>query len=216
MAKLAVKRLLRFRGYIFAALIFGVALCSFTYELNQKEEAEVYAAYINAHLLRNPLTNVPFSRLVIDDLTSGLPFRDSLKEEIAKLGQKMDAQTGRDFLARNARYFGGFSLRLFRNGIMGRRILNTRIKFQIAHTLISEATMEQIFSNGGWDEFNKRYPNCRGSIDLSNVGFNRNRTQALFYIGSQWDWLAGEGRLILLEKKNGRWTEVDNIVIWVS
>ncbi len=194
-------------------LILAIAVCFFSYRLDFTEEAEVYATYINAQLLRNPLTKIPYSRLVIKDHTSG-DFRDLLKQEIAKLGPKLDSYTAKDFIARNARYFGGFSLTSLRKGLWGHRVLNPRIKFQIPHVLISEPEMEQIFSHGGWNEFNKLYPNSRGEIDLSNVGFNRSRNQALFYIGNQWDWLAGEGRLILLEKKNGRcevypivWTE---------
>ncbi len=96
-------------------LILAIAVCFFSYRLDFTEEAEVYATYINAQLLRNPLTKIPYSRLVIKDHTSG-DFRDLLKQEIAKLGPKLDSYTAKDFIARNARYFGGFSLTSPRKG----------------------------------------------------------------------------------------------------
>ncbi len=216
LTRVALTRL-RAKQCALVLLTLGVALSSFCFEIDLQEAAAVYAAYVNAHLIKDPFTGHYYSSLIISGQTTGLDYAGATKQEIDKLGAIVDPQTRTDFLARNARYFGGFSLKSLRNGIWGWRVLNPRIKFAIGHTLISDAFMEQIFGNGGgWVEFNRRYPNCRGIISLSNVGFNRNKTQALLYIGYQWDWLAGEGRIVLFRKEKTGWVEEANSVIWVS
>lgn len=196
-------------------LILALSLycCSAT---DGREEAAVYAVYINAHLISNPITHKPYSMIVIKDHSSGLENRDILEQEIKRLLPKPDPQTLKNFFARNARYFGGLSLESFRNGFFGRRRLNADIRFEIRHVLITDGTVGQIFGDGGWEEFNRRFPNCQGIVNLSRAGFNKNNTEALLYVGNQWDWLAGEGRIVLFQKKGGEWTEVATGTCWVS
>ena len=61
----------------------------------------------------------------------------------------------------------------FRNNLSGRRLLNADLGFHIKHVLLSDDGRDRIFSLGGWKEFYRRYPDCRGTVDLSRVGFNK-------------------------------------------
>lgn len=82
---------------------------------------------------------------------------------------------------------------------------------------ISEKQTKQIFRNGeGWNNFYKKYPQSSGLISFSNIGFNRERTQALVYVGINCGWLCGDGSFKFLQKINGKWIIKDNVELWVS
>ena len=86
------------------------------------------------------------------------------------------------------------------------------------YTLLSQAGRNQIFSQNqsGWDIFYGRYPQAPGITTLSHVGFNATFSQALVYIGTQSNWLAGAGYYILLNKVSGNWAIDQQVMIWVS
>ena len=67
-----------------------------------------------------------------------------------------------------------------------------------------------------WDRFRKVYPEAKGIISLSNIGFNATRTQALVYAAIGCGPCCGEGSFILLQKVNGRWSVQLKIVAVVS
>jgi hypothetical protein len=54
-----------------------------------------------------------------------------------------------------------------------------------------------------------------GYITLSGVGFNLNRTQAVFYI-NHFCGLCGGGRYVLMEKANGKWEVTAENYTWIS
>jgi len=64
-------------------------------------------------------------------------------------------------------------------------------------------------------DFQKRFPNNLGYIVLSAVGFNRDQTQAVFYI-DHFCGLCGGGRYVLMEKVNGSWQVRDEHYTWIS
>ncbi|MEW6125754.1 MAG: hypothetical protein AB1757_01715 [Acidobacteriota bacterium] len=52
------------------------------------------------------------------------------------------------------------------------------------YILISESSIDAFFKKkgiGGWDDFYAKYPNSRGYIGFSRVGFNQQKSQALVY-----------------------------------
>ena len=57
----------------------------------------------------------------------------------------------------------------------------------------------------GWAVLRERYPDSRGIIGFSAVGFNPSRTRALVYSFHQCGGLCGAGGHQLLEKVDGRW-----------
>ena len=64
-------------------------------------------------------------------------------------------------------------------------------------------------------DFQKKFPNNLGYIVLSAVGFNRDQTQAVFYI-DHFCGLCGGGRYVLMEKSNGTWQVRDERYTWIS
>lgn len=86
------------------------------------------------------------------------------------------------------------------------------------YTLLSQAGRNQIFgqNQSGWEIFYNRYPQSPGITTLSRVGFNSTFNQALVYIGTQSNWLAGAGYYILLKKADGAWSIDQQVMSWIS
>jgi hypothetical protein len=84
--------------------------------------------------------------------------------------------------------------------------------------LISSEELDEIFwgEGGGWNRFYSRFPVATGTINLSRVGFDNDKTGAIIYIGIQSDFLIGRGDFLLLAKDNGKWRIVDKVMIWIS
>ena len=86
------------------------------------------------------------------------------------------------------------------------------------YTLLSQAGRNKIFgqNQSGWEIFYNRYPQAPGITTLSRVGFNSTFDQALVYIGTQSNWLAGAGYYVLLKKINGIWNIDQQVMTWIS
>lgn len=147
----------------------------------EKEEAAVYRAYIDqtyiAQWFPQNFKNKPFRQIVIRDRTSGFVAPSPDLQNIAKLSPKPDGETIENFFARNGGYHPKSKLPEEALEKVGRYPLNRSIKFKLPHTLISDSEWNQI----RWEEFYRRFPDSRGIVVLSRVGFNKNRTQALLY-----------------------------------
>jgi len=66
-----------------------------------------------------------------------------------------------------------------------------------------KATFEK--GGGGWKKFYEQHPDSGGSIDLSAVGFNADKTIAVVYMAHHCGGLCGEGVFYVLQKKDGKW-----------
>ena len=64
-------------------------------------------------------------------------------------------------------------------------------------------------------EFARRFPDARGIVSLSRVGFNDTRDQALVRVEFACP-LCGFGDRVFLKKQSGKWVVVDTFVGWVS
>ena len=86
------------------------------------------------------------------------------------------------------------------------------------YTLLSQAGRNRIFgqNQSGWEIFYNRYPQAPGITTLSRVGFNASFDQALVYIGTQSNWLAGAGYYVLLKKADGAWSIDQQVMAWIS
>lgn len=61
-------------------------------------------------------------------------------------------------------------------------------------------------TDGSWNVFFHRFPDAKGLIALSNVGFNPARTQALVHVGLYCGRACGGGgNFVLLKKEYGSW-----------
>ncbi len=206
--------------YLRSLIIVILAISSVRCEsFHAREEAEVYRAYINGVYLKRPFSDSrfahkPFAKVVICDLTPGISF--PYQEIISQMSIKPDGDTVESFLSRN----GGNHPKSSDTGKVGNKVgrypINREMKFDLPHVLISNKEIDRILNHGGWDDFYERYPDCRGIVWLSRVGFNSNRSQALLYFGNQYTEYAGEGYLILLTKMNGAWKVAAQVTVWIS
>lgn len=83
-------------------------------------------------------------------------------------------------------------------------------KLPVKTNLITDHDLKAIF-HGSWGDlewinYYRRFPDSRGFIMLSRIGFNTERTQALLYVGSRCGPRCGDIHFLLLEKTNGTWT----------
>jgi hypothetical protein len=86
------------------------------------------------------------------------------------------------------------------------------------YTLLTQAERSRIFgqNQSGWEIFYNLHPQAPGITTLSRVGFNAALDQALVYIGTQSNWLAGSGYYILLKKDAGGWSIDQQVMTWIS
>ena len=140
-------------------------------------------------------------RIVLKETTdSGLGFmnQDSLPQELPGLSPGLWS----DYLARNDRAYP----------------LSAEMEIGVNYVFLDDREMGDIFDDSvnGWEEFYRRYPDLPGITTLSRVGFNRERTEALVYMGAQFHYLAGAGNLYRLEKQDGVWKIVEKVMLWIS
>ncbi|MBO0721788.1 MAG: hypothetical protein J2P41_13245 [Blastocatellia bacterium] len=84
-------------------------------------------------------------------------------------------------------------------------LLQRRFSIEKPYELITSEELKSIFEHGSWEKFYVRYPNSGGVIDLSPVGFNKEKTVAIVYMGHSCGGLCGAGTFYVLQKKDGKW-----------
>jgi hypothetical protein len=123
-----------------------------------------------------------------------------------------------DYVLQNMHAVAPVTLDSFRARNATAQILRADMQLGNPYTLLSQTARNQIFSQNqsGWDIFYGRYPQAPGITTFSKVGFDANLDQALVYLGTQSNWLAGAGYYLLLKKVNGTWQIDQQVMIWVS
>jgi hypothetical protein len=81
---------------------------------------------------------------------------------------------------------------------------------------IERARLQEIFRCGWWPEFYQQFPEASGIARLSAPGFSADGRSALLYVSRTWDGLAGEGHIVVLQRRAGHWTVVGNLQLWIS
>jgi hypothetical protein len=95
--------------------------------------------------------------------------------------------------------------------------LSPNMQLGVEYVLLSADEQQAIFNQpGGWDAFYKKYPNAGGYTALSRVGFNNSLDQALIYVANMGGPLMGAGYYYLLEKKDGEWRIIEQVMVWIS
>ena len=188
---------------LLAFLAMMVASALTLYSVEQKRQGEekyaVYSAYLSEGILNDPhdWSVGPSIEVVILDTTNVnanlrwwwmYPFDGRVRFN------ELETTTRLSFLVCN----------LFRS----RMQLKIRLPERARPILASNS---QITST----DFQKRFPNNLGYVVLSAVGFNRNQTQAVFYI-DHFCGLCGGGRYVLMVKLNGSWHVQDEHSTWIS
>jgi hypothetical protein len=106
-------------------------------------------------------------------------------------------------------------------------LLEARFSSRLPVALISEAQRDRIFdikgegekktaNLAGLKELQRLYPNSQGFMSLSRIGFNKDSTQALVYVGNVCGGLCGSGQFFFLVKAGNRWTVKLLATTWVS
>ncbi len=88
--------------------------------------------------------------------------------------------------------------------------LNSIGTLTLKHVVFTDKDMSALFEStgiDGWEEFYKIHPKSPGIITLSRPGLSLDGSLAVIYMGNQTHWLAGRGRIYVLEKKGGKWGE---------
>jgi hypothetical protein len=84
-------------------------------------------------------------------------------------------------------------------------LLQNSFSLDLPYHLLTADELKTIFDAGSWKEFYKQYPDSGGVIELSAVGFNKDKTVAVVYMGHSCGGLCGGGGFHVLQKKDGKW-----------
>ena len=164
----------------------GVSTSSKAPTYEDEEAYEVYSAILP---LEWPLREAHAKSLIIQKETKG--YEMCLRPE--KEGQEKIGPAISDYVRLNAKP----------------SLLQPRIKVGVPYQLIVADELESALQTTGWEGFHQRYPDSRGWIELSAVGFNANKTVAVVYMGHHCGPLCGGGSFHVLEKKDGKWVALD-------
>jgi hypothetical protein len=94
--------------------------------------------------------------------------------------------------------------------------LQPRLSFEKPYQFLEADKFSTVLSQGGWDKYYSKYPESGGLIELSAVGFNRDKTVAVVYMGHSCGMLCGGGTFHVLEKTDGRWKALEWKGAWCS
>ena len=95
--------------------------------------------------------------------------------------------------------------------------LSPDMQLDVEYVLLSDDEQQSIFTQAeGWDIFYEKYPGSGGYTSLSRVGFNDELDQAVVYAGNMAGPLMGAGFYYLLEKKDGEWSIIEQVMAWIS
>lgn len=88
-------------------------------------------------------------------------------------------------------------------------------------TFLTAAAGDSLFKDGGadsraWRRFRARYPGAVGITEVSPVAIGADGGQALLYIGTQRDYVDGQGFVLFFERRDGAWRLIAHQSLWVS
>jgi hypothetical protein len=186
----------------FAAICFVVAVAVLATaewierKLSADEEYAVYSVYLADGLLGEWSAGGPIKVAVRNTTSVGenLRFKALYMFDSRVHFARMDRLTRVNFLVRN----------LYPTEILA--------KFALPRGATVALTSKSDYFS---PEFQKAFPHSQGLVVLSGVGFNRTRTQAVFYI-DHFCGLCGGGRYVLMAKIDGAWHVQEEHWTWIS
>jgi hypothetical protein len=90
-------------------------------------------------------------------------------------------------------------------------LLQRKFTIPYEYELVSRESITALLKGKGeegWKDFYVKYPDSGGSIHLSAVGFNADKTLALVYVGYWCGDICGEGAYYYLKKTDGKWSDI--------
>lgn len=85
--------------------------------------------------------------------------------------------------------------------------------------LLSQEEIDNYFKlglNEGWEAYHKKYGEGCSIIELSRIGYNAKKNQAIVEVGGNCASIAGEGLIVYLVKENNDWVVKLVYSHWVS
>lgn len=90
----------------------------------------------------------------------------------------------------------------------GRFALEPRVPGIKNQIILSRSEADEVFTEDGWDEFYRRYPDAVALVGLSRVGFSTDRQSALVFVSRYQGALSGEFGVVYLYRGVDGWTVV--------
>lgn len=84
---------------------------------------------------------------------------------------------------------------------------------------LTQKEMRAIFGrdiDSGWEDFHMRFPHTRGTMSVSDIGFDDTYEQAILCVGQQFGGLAGHGSYFVFECKESGWSKLAEVGAWLS
>jgi hypothetical protein len=173
-----------------------------------REEYAVYSAVISKNYINYIKKTV---RLVVVTTPTCCEVTDEMKDRVPLyFGQfpppapRPSQETLDNYAERNRKTF----------------VLHKSFKLPVKYRIVPYKRIERLFDmielEEDWKAFYRMFPQSNGYMTLSRVGFNRAMDEALVSRGWMCGSLCGEGRYVLLRKKDGRWRVETDVMIWAS
>lgn len=96
--------------------------------------------------------------------------------------------------------------------------LEAKLTLPVKYVLFSKPERKQIFATRdtkkAWANFHQKYAGATGYVNVSSIGFNEARTQALVNTYRKCGEKCGSEKMVLLTKANGQWSVAATHKIW--
>jgi hypothetical protein len=95
--------------------------------------------------------------------------------------------------------------------------LRSSFQLPVPYELVEAKEIDEIFADGRWwTDYYKKYPDSQGYLALSRIAFSADGNQALFYASNSCGGKCGTGTYVVMEKRDGHWKLVKEIMVWIS
>jgi hypothetical protein len=160
----------------------------------EKEEQAIYSFFVGAN---------EGTVLILQETSTNISSTDpkDIRDNIMSGFKNISRETVNSYLERNAKPSQ----------------LSPEMDLGVEYTLLTPEELSKITSQPNWHEIlNEKYPGSGGYTIFSRVGFNNTLDQAVVYVGQVQGPLMGTGFYNLLEKQDGEWKLMDQIMVWIS
>ena len=209
-----------FKPVVFITLILGVAALAFLFiycnvpsqssavsspNFNTSEETEEYAVY--SALLEKRFAKDDVKLLVIQKQTissvDNYFIRITVEEPIPDMKKLFPYVSEDAFLD-------------YRSKNQQSSSLNSKFVLPVKYVVTDKFELKEDEGAAWIDSFFKKFPDARGMIRLSKVGFNTDRTEAFVFVEYICFALCGGGNNVLLEKNSSGWKVKEEFEGWKS
>ncbi len=160
----------------------------------EREEQVIYSFFLKD-------SNGP--ALILEDTSSNISklTPQEMREQIKDSFKDVSNETVKSYIERNAQPSQ----------------LSPDMNLGVDYVLLNTEEFAKITSQPNWGEvITKTYPGSHGYTIFSRVGFNNSLDQAVIYVGSVAGPLMGSGFYYLMEKKDGEWLIMEQVLVWIS